>query len=418
MHTPESRAHVSPAKHNPKRAPTLAVITSTWPRDPQDIAGRFLLDLVAALPLRCEIVCPEHSGKGPPAFAGAPLFPFAHAGLFQGDGALASLADGSVGRLGAVRSVASMLTTALAASRRCDVLFSHWAVPGGLVGALCRRFFGVPHVLLLHSADVFWLEQHRCGPLLAHFIADHCDALCGVSSAVVERFAVLSGRRGQVLGCGVTIDEQATHADPLTDHDPAVGCLSRLVPGKGLRRLVQLADTLPGELRVAGSGSLATEVAGLCAASRRARFDGPLFGADKRRWLAGLSVFAAPFTGMPWGQPEGLPVAVLEAQAAGLPVVAFADALPEELVVDGHNGRLVARGDWAGFAAVLAELLRDVQQRRSLGTQARIDVGAHEIGRVARAWTELFGDVVSRGRSAIRAGPTCGRARQDASLDD
>lgn len=286
-----------------------------------------------------------------------------------------------------------MLTTTLAAARRCDILFSHWAVPGGLVGALCRRMFSLPHVLLLHSGDVFWLERHRSGPLLARFIADHCDALCGVSDAVVERFAVLSGRRGRVLGCGVTIDEQATHAGR-----PTVGSLSRLVPGKGVRRLIKRANALPGQLRVAGSGPLADEVAALCTASGQAHFDGPLVAADKRRWLAQLSVFAAPFTGMPWGQPEGLPVAVLEAQAAGLPVVAFADALPDRLVQDGHNGRLVEPGDWAAFLAVLTELLHDDGQRRALGMQARSGVAAHEIGRVAAEWTELFVDVASRGR--------------------
>lgn len=380
-------------KHNPTHAPKLAIVTSTWPRDSNDIAGQFLLELVSALRMQCEIVCPEHDGNGPPALLGAPLFPFAHANLFYGEGAPANLAGGRVGRLDALCGVAAMLTTALASARRCDILFSHWAVPGGLVGALCRRMFSVPHVLLLHSGDVFWLEQHRSGPLLARFIADHCDALCGVSHAVVERFAALSGRRGRVLGCGVTIGEQASHTGR-----PTVGSLSRLVPGKGVRRLVKRASALPGHLRVAGSGPLADEVAALCAANGQAHFDGPLVAADKRRWLAQLSIFAAPFTGMPWGQPEGLPVAVLEAQAAGLPVVAFADALPDRLVQDGHNGRLVEPGDWTAFLNVLTELLQDDSQRRALGMQARSDVVPHEIGRVAAEWTELFVDVASRGR--------------------
>ena len=125
-----------------------------------------------------------------PALPGTRLRRFAHDGLFYGGGALANLSGGRVGRWAAARGVVSMLSAALAAARRCDVVFSHWAVPGGLVGALCRRLLSRPHVLLVHSADVFWLEQHAAGSPLARFIADHCDVLCGVSEGVVDRFGV------------------------------------------------------------------------------------------------------------------------------------------------------------------------------------------------------------------------------------
>ncbi|MFT7462236.1 MAG: glycosyltransferase involved in cell wall biosynthesis [Pseudohongiellaceae bacterium] len=379
--------------------PTLSVITSTWPRNPQDITGRFLADLVFALPLPCEIVCPDDPEHGLPALPTARLQRFANHGVFYGAGAMGNFASKNVSSVNIARTMTSMLRTALASSRKCDVIFSHWAVPGGLIGALCRRITSRPHVLLLHSADVYWLEQHRSGPAIASFIADHCDALCGVSESIIERFEALSGRRGRVLGCGVTMPPlsgtQARRA-------ARVGCLSRFVPGKGLRRLVNVATSVPGELRIAGAGPLRNELTALAHTSGAFHLDGAQVGLDKQRWLQQLDVFAAPFTGMPWGQPEGLPVSILEAQAAGLPVVAFEGALPEHLVRDGHNGRLVPQGDWQGFAGVLAELLRDHEQRRRLGETARRQVAPYEMGKVAAEWAALFEDVASRGRGAPR----------------
>ncbi len=390
--------------HTHDAAPTLAILTSTWPRNPHDISGRFLLDLVSALSLPCEIVCPDHGEHGAQALRSARLQRFANDGVFYGAGALGNIADNGLNPLAAVRSVGSMMRAALSASRRCDIVFSHWAVPGGLVGALCRRITGRPHVLLLHSADVFWLEQRRCGQALAEFIADHCDALCGVSEAVVSRFEALSGRRGRVLGCGVTVPAAQTSPRPMAAPSNSacptakVGTLSRFVAGKGLRRLLQATTMLPGTLHIAGAGPLGDEIAALCAAHDTAQLDGPCVGERKVRWLQQLDVFAAPSTGMPWGQPEGLPVSILEAQAAGLPVVAFADALPKGLVRDRQNGRLVASGDWAGFASTLAELLRDDAQRQALGERARADAKPYAMNAVAEQWRELFAAVHSRGR--------------------
>lgn len=397
-------------------APTLAILTSTWPRNPHDISGRFLLDLVSALSLPCEIVCPDHSEHSAQALPDARLQRFVNDGVFYGAGALGNLANNTVRPLAAVRSVRSMVRAALAASRRSDVIFSHWAVPGGLVGALCRRITGRPHVLLLHSADVFWLEQQRCGRALAGFIADHCDALCGVSESVVTRFEALSGRRGRVLGCGVTVPAVQARARSGAapsigvPHTPKVGTLSRLVAGKGVRRLLHAITTLPGTLHIAGAGPLTDEIAGLCASHSTAHLDGPRVGDHKLRWLQQLDVFAAPSTGMPWGQPEGLPVSILEAQAAGLPVVAFADALPPGLVRDRQNGRLVAPGDWSGFASTLAELLTDAPQRQALGDRARADAKPYAMDAVAEQWRELFAAVHSRGRhsaAALHPSPVC-----------
>jgi glycosyltransferase involved in cell wall biosynthesis len=68
---------------------------------------------------------------------------------------------------------------------------------------------------------------------------------------------------------------------------------------------------------------------------------------------------------------EGFPVSILEAMAAGLPVVATDVGGVAEAVVDGETGILVPAEDPQAFAAALEELIEDVELRRRLGSAGR-----------------------------------------------
>lgn len=67
------------------------------------------------------------------------------------------------------------------------------------------------------------------------------------------------------------------------------------------------------------------------------------------------------------GDEEGLPVAILEAMAHGLPVVATRHAGIPEAVVDGETGLLVGEGDVDGMAAAIARLAADPDERARMG---------------------------------------------------
>lgn len=97
---------------------------------------------------------------------------------------------------------------------------------------------------------------------------------------------------------------------------------------------------------------------------------------------------------------EGLPIALLEAMASGLPIVATpVNAIPE-VMRDPENGRFVAPGDRAALARAILDLVRDPVQRRQIGVanrraaEARFDV-AHQ----ARALEAIYRELIER-RSA------------------
>jgi glycosyltransferase involved in cell wall biosynthesis len=77
-----------------------------------------------------------------------------------------------------------------------------------------------------------------------------------------------------------------------------------------------------------------------------------------------------------WGW-EGLPLTVLEAMTAGLPVVATAAGGVPEAVVDGETGLLVTRRDVYGLAGALRTLVEHPAQRRAMGAAGRARAKAH-----------------------------------------
>jgi colanic acid/amylovoran biosynthesis glycosyltransferase len=73
----------------------------------------------------------------------------------------------------------------------------------------------------------------------------------------------------------------------------------------------------------------------------------------------------------PSGDREGTPVAILEASAAAVPVVATRHEGIADVVIDAETGFLVEEGDVAGMAAAVADLLLDPKRAQLLGQAAR-----------------------------------------------
>lgn len=123
---------------------------------------------------------------------------------------------------------------------------------------------------------------------------------------------------------------------------------------------------------------------------------------DVPELLAACDVFALP------SLYEGSSLAVLEAMAAGIPIVSSAIGGTEELVEDGRSGLLVAPGDSEGLAAALRRLLGDRELGKGLAARAleRVEVGLTREGLAARVegiYRELLGEARSDGEALPEA---------------
>jgi glycosyltransferase involved in cell wall biosynthesis len=184
---------------------------------------------------------------------------------------------------------------------------------------------------------------------------------------------------------------------PCAEQPGRILFLGRIEQAKGIDELLAaaaaLAPRVPGlRLVLGGQGDLARVRARAAELGIAARVELPGWLGPRERdaELARAAVFCLP------SHAEGLPMAMLEAMAAGKAVVATSVGAIPEVVTDGGNGLLVPAGDAAALAAALERVLADDALRARLGRRARACVeerysGAVVGARLAAIWHELAG---------------------------
>lgn len=94
---------------------------------------------------------------------------------------------------------------------------------------------------------------------------------------------------------------------------------------------------------------------------------------------------------------EGLPMVLLEAQAFGLPIVAFqCKCGPKDIVSDGMNGYLVPEGDTAGMAQRLEILMKDEALRKRMGLKAKESALRFNEETIMKKWMNTFQTLAGR----------------------
>lgn len=188
--------------------------------------------------------------------------------------------------------------------------------------------------------------------------------------------------------------------------DPADGPLILAVgmmrPGAKMDSYRLLSETLSGlmdrpwRLAIVGDGPGRGDVEAMFAfASERVHVTGALSHAEVLGWMKQADLFAWP------GVREAFGVAYLEAQANGLPVVAFATTGVPVVVADGESGLLAPAFDVTAYRANLASLLASPEERARLGSRGRAKVARdHGLDAAAAALTAALLPLV--GAHAVR----------------
>jgi glycosyltransferase involved in cell wall biosynthesis len=287
--------------------------------------------------------------------------------------------------------VASHRLRSLLARRRFDVVHTHTAKAGAL-GRLAARRAGIARIV--HTYHGFPFHEFQAAARRGAYVAIERRlgritdlALCVGAGVAVEaiRRGLVPPERIRTIGVAVPGADRRGLSGRPPAQDPAarararralglpedvtvVGAVGRLTyqkaPGDFLTALRLLAR--PGVTGVwVGGGDLAGQVAGLA----RAQPAAPVVLAGERADVAGLlpafDVFALP------SRYEGLPTAVVEAIAAGVPVVATAVNAVADVVVPGETGLLVPPQRPDLMAAAVRFLLDRPAEAVRMATAAR-----------------------------------------------
>jgi len=171
-----------------------------------------------------------------------------------------------------------------------------------------------------------------------------------------------------------------------------VGTVTRVDRHKGLEVLVEALRQLPqAHGVVVGEGPELPALRKLAEArgvGERLVTTG--FDPEPRAALQGFDVFVLP------SRFESLPLSILEAMSAGLPVVASEVGSVPEAVLDGETGLLVPAGDAAALAGAMGRLLDDPDLRRRMGERGQeLARERFSAARMARDYERLYARVLA-----------------------
>jgi glycosyltransferase involved in cell wall biosynthesis len=257
--------------------------------------------------------------------------------------------------------------------RRVDVVHSH-EFTMAVYGTAAARLAGRGHVITMHGNQVMTTRWRRRAALRAAF--RFSDAVVAVSLDTKRHLDDRLGLRPdvvQVVANGVFVPpgdrDRVRRELGVQQGELLVMASGSLVERKGhavlIRALAGLDRALPWRLAIAGQGQ-EREALELLAASLdvadRVHILG--FRDDMPDVLAATDICAMPSL---W---EGLPLALLEAMAAGKPIVASETSGIPEAMTSGREGLLTAPGDVGALGAALDQMLRDPALRARLGRAA------------------------------------------------
>jgi glycosyltransferase involved in cell wall biosynthesis len=286
---------------------------------------------------------------------------------------------------------------------RYDVVHTHSPVP-----AVAARVLSPAGTALVHTEHNVWPRLHRLtywGNVLTH---RRNDAVIAVSEAVA---ASLRPPRflPWLLSCPVDVVLQGIDAAEFRStparraearrafglgEEPVLGTVGNLTAKKDHRTLLaafaELRDSYPtARLLVAGTGPLESELrafAGLLNLTDAVTFLG--MRDDVPAVLAALDLFVLS------SRHEGLPIALLEALAAGLPCVVTSVGGVPEVVQHGREGYLVPAGEPSLMAVAMAKIVEDPRLRAAMSTRAVETATAFDLAPAVRRTAELYRSMV------------------------
>jgi glycosyltransferase involved in cell wall biosynthesis len=252
---------------------------------------------------------------------------------------------------------------------------AHFASHPAAMAFVISRLTDLPYSFTAHGSDL-----HRDQAMLSQKVrgARFVVAISNYNRRfILERVAEEMAARIKVVHCGVDVrcfGEGNPHSNALN-----IICIGTLHEVKGQRHLLTACARLENagvswSCHLVGDGPDRAELESYAREleiSGKVSFHGALPREEVRDLLKTMSVGCAPSVPTANGRREGIPVALIEAGASALPLVASRLSGIPELVIDGETGFLADPADADALAAALLRLSTDCSVREVMGRKAR-----------------------------------------------
>lgn len=260
-----------------------------------------------------------------------------------------------------------------------DHVHAHWATHPTLAAYLIRQLTGIRYSFTAHAHDIYierpMLEEKIGDASFVVTISDYNRQFLG------QLYGKIASEKTVTIRCGVDPEVFFPRSRPprAKDQPLTIVCVASLRDYKGHPYLIEACarlrrEGIKFECLLIGEGEDRPAIESLIAQARLAD-SVKLLGQQSRdrvsQILSVADVMVLPSIVTNYGKKEGIPVALMEALAAELPVIATSISGIPELLEDGRTGLLVPERDSAAIAAALLRIYENPSFGRRLAKAGR-----------------------------------------------
>lgn len=259
---------------------------------------------------------------------------------------------------------------------KIQIISAHWIIPNGFIAAIISKITGVPLVITVPGSDAYLAKKNFLFRWMLRFASSQARKIVSNSMRYLEELSELGidTTKFVEIPYGVNINSfsniykkknEMRKQLQFTNSDRIILAVGRLVEKKGFAYLINamslvIKEQKSAKLLIIGDGSEKNSLQKLTkelGLEKNIIFVGKINHTDLPKYYALADLYVAPSIKDKYGNLESHIVALFEAIASGLPIVATKLAVSEKYVVDGKNGYRVNDKDIADLASAIVRML-------------------------------------------------------------
>lgn len=300
---------------------------------------------------------------------------------------------------------------------KVDFINSHWLLPQGLIGAICSRILGTPHIASVHSSEITFLKKLPFKNTIIKFILANSTFVVSASkhranellSYIPTECAEKAKSKIHIVPMGIDLSKfsYAIDKDNLKrkygiKQKFIVLFVGRLVEVKGCEYLIQGFKAVINsfnnvQLVIVGDGplekSLKKKVKSL-GLENYVFFKGFIDNNYIHDYYTMADIVVIPSIVDSFGFQEGFPVVVMESLVAGKAIISTRTKGIMEAIKDNYNGILVDPNDADKISEAILKLLNDESLRKKISYNALESGKKYDWNIIASTYIQLINQVV------------------------
>jgi colanic acid/amylovoran biosynthesis glycosyltransferase len=278
-------------------------------------------------------------------------------------------------------SIAEMRLIKSLQRNKIDIVFAEYGTTGAELVPVCKKI-KLPLVTIFHGYDASIkdvIENYRVKYVdLFHF----ARKILAVSTTMQEKLVSLGCPENKIIRTTYGPDNRFLEINPTFNEPESFVAIGRFVNKKApyytVLAIKKVAEKHPNvKLYFAGDGELFNTAQNLIKYFRlenNIKLLGPISPDEYSAILAKVTGFIQHSITAANGDMEGTPVAVLEASAAGIPIIATRHAGISDVIIDGATGLLVDEHDVDGMANQIIQLIENPELAKRMGQMGKENI--------------------------------------------